>query len=65
MMPFDLTVILWPFFWLGIVAVFFGGEATKWVEDFLQWRNSQNATRAAAAAQSQNPQARQETRQGK
>lgn len=27
----------------GIVAVFFGGEATKWVEDFLQWRNSRNA----------------------
>jgi len=24
-MPFDLTVILWPFFWLGIVAVFFYG----------------------------------------
>lgn len=27
----------------GVVAVFFGGEATKWVEDFLQWRNSRNA----------------------
>lgn len=24
-MPFDLAVILWPFFWLGIVAVFFYG----------------------------------------
>lgn len=23
----------------GVIAVFFGGETTKWVEDFLQWRN--------------------------
>jgi len=25
MVPFDLAIVLWPFFWLALVAVFFYG----------------------------------------